>query len=114
LDEPDLQRLFRRAQLIVAPSRFETFGLAVLEAMAAGAAPVVTRAGALPELVGHGETGRVVEVGDVAGLAREVVALLADPGTAESLGRRAAAAARAHWTWDRVVADHLAVYTDVE
>jgi glycosyltransferase involved in cell wall biosynthesis len=47
-----LDDLFRRAAVYVQPSRHEGFGMAVAEAMLAGCVPVVTRAGALPEVVG--------------------------------------------------------------
>jgi glycosyltransferase involved in cell wall biosynthesis len=47
-----LDDLFRSAAVYVQPSRHEGFGMAVAEAMLAGCVPVVTRAGALPEVVG--------------------------------------------------------------
>jgi glycosyltransferase involved in cell wall biosynthesis len=52
LEREDLDALFRRAAVYVQPSRHEGFGLAVAEAMLAGCVPVVTAAGALPEVVG--------------------------------------------------------------
>src|SRR5205823_8232695 len=52
LERPELDRLFRQAATYVQPSHHEGFGLAVAEAMLAGCVPVVTAAGALPEVVG--------------------------------------------------------------
>jgi len=52
LERSDLDALFRKASAYVQPSRHEGFGLAVAEAMLAGCVPVVTVAGALPEVVG--------------------------------------------------------------
>lgn len=52
LEREELDALFRRARVYVQPSRHEGFGLAVAEAMLAGCVPVVTAAGALPEVVG--------------------------------------------------------------
>ena len=52
LEEAELDRLFRRAGAYVQASWHEGFGLAVAEAMLAGCVPVVTEAGALPEVVG--------------------------------------------------------------
>lgn len=52
LPDPDLDALFRRAAVYVQPSRHEGFGLSLAEAMLAGCVPVVTDAGALPEVVG--------------------------------------------------------------
>jgi glycosyltransferase involved in cell wall biosynthesis len=53
LEQDDLDALFRRASVYVQPSRHEGFGMAVAEAMLAGCVPVVTEAGALPEVVGE-------------------------------------------------------------
>jgi glycosyltransferase involved in cell wall biosynthesis len=52
LEREDLDALFRRAGVYVQPSWHEGFGMAVAEAMLAGCVPVVTNAGALPEVVG--------------------------------------------------------------
>jgi glycosyltransferase involved in cell wall biosynthesis len=59
LAQADLEALLRRAGAYVQASRHEGFGVAVAEAMLAGAIPVVTRAGALPEVVG--DAGVVVD-----------------------------------------------------
>jgi glycosyltransferase involved in cell wall biosynthesis len=52
LEDADLDTLFRRAAVYVQVSRHEGFGLSLAEAMLAGCVPVVTDAGALPEVVG--------------------------------------------------------------
>jgi glycosyltransferase involved in cell wall biosynthesis len=52
LSDEDLDALFRSAAVYVQPSLHEGFGLSLAEAMLAGAVPVVTPAGALPEVVG--------------------------------------------------------------
>jgi glycosyltransferase involved in cell wall biosynthesis len=59
LEQAELEALLRRAGAYVQASRHEGFGVAVAEAMLAGAVPVVTRVGALPEVVG--DAGIVVE-----------------------------------------------------
>ncbi len=63
--------------------------LAVLEAGAAGLPAIGTRHGGVPDVVIHGETGLLVEPGDVDGMAREMVRLADDPALAAELGRRA-------------------------
>jgi len=59
VEDDELLDLYRRAAVYVQPSRHEGFGVSVAEGMLAGAVPVVTRAGALPEVVG--ETGILVD-----------------------------------------------------
>ena len=52
LEDEELDAWFRRAAVYAQPSLHEGFGLSLAEAMLAGAVPVVTKAGALPEVVG--------------------------------------------------------------
>lgn len=57
------------AKISLVPSRWhETFGLTAAESMAAGVPVIVTNMGGLPEVVEHGKSGHVVEMGDVKGL----------------------------------------------
>ena len=52
-----MERLIPLAHVLLMPSEMESFGLAALEAMACGVAPVATRVGGVPELITHGENG---------------------------------------------------------
>ncbi|HEX2222492.1 MAG TPA: glycosyltransferase family 4 protein [Candidatus Limnocylindria bacterium] len=87
-----LDALYRRAAVYVQASRHEGFGLSVAEAMLAGCIPVVTRAGALPELVD--EVGLAVSQPDPRELADAIV-------RAMSMGEEARRAVR------RRVLDHF-------
>ena len=76
LEQGDLDDLFRRASAYVQPSRHEGFGLAVAEAMLAGCVPVVTAAGALPEVVGDaGIQVASAEPVEIAGAVRRALEL---------------------------------------
>ncbi len=84
--------LLAAAAFAVAPSLcYETFGLAVAEAMAAGRAAVASDAGAMAELVEHGATGLLFRSGDTESLAAACGRLLADAGLTAALGREARA-----------------------
>jgi glycosyltransferase involved in cell wall biosynthesis len=75
------------------------------------ALPVVaTRVSAVPEVVVEGETGYLVEAGDVTELARELGRLLADPELARRLGDAGERHARADFSVARMTAETLAVY----
>src|SRR3954468_22191252 len=52
------------ADVLLLPSELESFGLAALEAMACEVVPVATRVGGMPEVVEHGKTGYLADVGD--------------------------------------------------
>jgi len=66
------------ADLFILPSRNESFGLAALEAMSAAVPVIASNAEGLPELVRNGETGYLLAVGDVEGMARRSIELLSD------------------------------------
>jgi len=76
LSDEDLDDLFRTASVYVQASLHEGFGMSLAEAMLAGAVPVVTAAGALPEVVG--DTGVVIaeaKAGDIEDAVTEALAL---------------------------------------
>ncbi len=102
--------LFGQATICVTPSLYEGFGLPAAEAMACGAAVVVTDGGALPEVVG--DAGVVVPAGDAAALEAAIAALLDDPTRRRALGEAAAVRARTHFNWDRVAEIYEQVLSD--
>ena len=66
------------ADLFILTSKNESFGLAALEAMSAGVPVIGTTAEGLPELVRSEETGYLLPVGDVEGMARRSIEILSD------------------------------------
>jgi glycosyltransferase involved in cell wall biosynthesis len=109
----ELVRLYRRAALVVVPSRYEGFGLPAAEAMACGAPVVATRAGALPEVVGVGGGGVLVPPDEPEALAKAIAALLEQPETRRALGARARARIEAAYAWPRVAARTVSQYRAV-
>jgi glycosyltransferase involved in cell wall biosynthesis len=100
----------RRCSMLVMPSLVrETFGIAALEAMAAGRPVVASNVGGLRELVVDGETGLVVAPGDPVALRAAISALEQDPGRREALGRAGKVRA-ARYSPENVVPRLEAVY----
>jgi glycosyltransferase involved in cell wall biosynthesis len=87
----DKQRRVEAAHCFCLPSYDEGLPMAMLEAMAAGLAVVVTRVGAIPEAVSDGVDGLLYPAGDVDALRERLQALLDEP----DLGRRIGATGRA-------------------
>jgi glycosyltransferase involved in cell wall biosynthesis len=99
-----------RADVFVHTSRWEGFGIVLLEAMLAGLPVVATRVSAVPEVVADGETGFLVEAGDVEGVARELSGLLADAELRRRLGDAGRERARTEFSVARMTERTLAVY----
>lgn len=78
--------LFSRTRLYLQPSRFEGFGLATAEAMAAGCCVITTRAGEVPTVVG--DAGVYVQPGDSQGLADAIERLLSSPEEVAQMSSR--------------------------
>jgi glycosyltransferase involved in cell wall biosynthesis len=88
LDQSHLLDEYARCTAVVLASLQETAPMAVIEAMAAGKPVVATRVGGVTDLVEDGRSGLTVETRDVAGLARCLLNLLADPALRRSMGQR--------------------------
>jgi len=110
LAHADVPAELRRLDVFVAPSREESFGVAVLEASACGVAVVASRVGGLPEVVVDGHTGLLVPPDDVSALTNAIARLLDDP----ALRKRMAAAGpdwvASRYAWPACVQTMLGVY----
>jgi glycosyltransferase involved in cell wall biosynthesis len=106
----DIPSLLPLMDLFVLPSLYEGFGIAILEAMAAGRPVVATAVGGIPEVVVHGETGLLVPPGDPVALADALHELLAHPERARALGARGRERAREKFRIESIVRQHEALY----
>ena len=87
-----LSTYYRAADVVLVPSRSESFGLVALEAAACGTPVVAAAVGGLRTLVDHGRTGFLVEGRDPAVFASYAEQVLDSPVLAAELSRHAAAA----------------------
>jgi glycosyltransferase involved in cell wall biosynthesis len=100
----------RRSHVLVAPSRYESFGIVYLEAMAHGRAAIGCRAGGAPEVVADGETGILVPPADPARLAEAILTLADDPALCRRMGEAGRERFARRFTVDRMAADTLDFY----
>ncbi|RQR37530.1 glycosyltransferase [Burkholderia sp. Bp9143] len=103
-------RFYREATLFCLPSRFESFGIAALEAMFHGVPVVATRVGGLSELVDDGVTGYLVEADDATALARCVHDIARDRALRERMGQAARERAHRLYTTEKIVAGYVDCY----
>lgn len=103
--------LLRRCEVFVLPSYAEGLSNALLEAMAAGLAPIVTRVGSLPDVITHAEDGLLVPPGDITALAAAMARLVTHR---DEIARMATAAHRRAKAFDveRAVRDLVQVMDD--
>jgi glycosyltransferase involved in cell wall biosynthesis len=99
-------RYYREADLFVLPSIYpEGFGVPIIEAACWGVPTVATRRGGIPEVVVDGETGRLVEAGDAAGLRAAIVDLLKNDAQRHRMGQAASERVKL-FTYERAI-EHL-------
>jgi glycosyltransferase involved in cell wall biosynthesis len=111
--EPEITELLARTTVTLYPYRPEIDMSAVLmRSLGAGVPAIVYDIGGLAEPVRQFDAGRVVEPGDVDGLAAAIEELLGDPAALEE-ARAGARRAREALTWDASAAAHLALYREL-
>jgi glycosyltransferase involved in cell wall biosynthesis len=107
VEREELAALYRGAACLVFPSRYEGFGLPVVEAMASGTPVVATRAGAVPEVAG--EAAVLVQPGDPAALAEGIARARADRDRLAAAGLERAS----HFSWAETARRTLEVYREL-
>ncbi|MGB9223502.1 glycosyltransferase family 4 protein [Mycobacterium sp.] len=110
LHHDDLLAALHRADAAVLPSHYEPFGLAALEAAAAGTPLVTSNTGGLGEAVINGQTGMSCPPRDVAGLASAVRTVLDDPPAAQRRAHAARQRLTSDFDWQTVAKETAQLY----
>jgi glycosyltransferase involved in cell wall biosynthesis len=113
LSDDELVALMGSAEVACVPSLYEGFSLPTAELMACGTPLVVSRAGAIPEVVGpDGHAADVVAPGDVAELTAALERLLDDPDRRDRLGAAGLRRVEELFSWRAVAEKTAAAYED--
>lgn len=109
----DMPAVLSSLTLFVSAARSEPFGLAIVEAMAAGLPIVATASEGALEIIEDGVSGKLVPTDDAETLAQAINDLLDNPHERSRLGRNALLAARERYSLARMASDTERVYREV-
>jgi N-acetyl-alpha-D-glucosaminyl L-malate synthase BshA len=101
------------SDILLMPSELESFGLAALEGMACEVVPIATRTGGVPEVIEHGTSGFLADVGDVDTMARYALDLLNNESQLRAMGKQARAVAKARFCSSKIVPQYEEFYRRV-
>lgn len=106
----DAEKLLCAMDVFVSASETESFGLAIVEAMAAGTAVVATATEGAREVIDNGNTGVLVPIGNVEHMARSVIDLLSDPEKRRAIATQSVKSAAKNFSLTRMVDEVLTAY----
>jgi N-acetyl-alpha-D-glucosaminyl L-malate synthase BshA len=96
--------------VLLLPSELESFGLVALEAMASEVVPIATNVGGVPEVIDHGKSGFLANVGDVETMAQYATDILSDETRLRQMGKDCRIAARARFCTNKIIPEYEAYY----
>ncbi|RFB35626.1 N-acetyl-alpha-D-glucosaminyl L-malate synthase BshA [Brevibacillus sp. VP] len=108
--QDDVAEVISLADLMLLPSEKESFGLVALEAMACGVPVVASCAGGLPEVVSHGESGYLCEIGDTKQMAIYARKLLQDDMLYESFRVEGLRRSQDKFSYDNITSQYESLY----
>jgi glycosyltransferase involved in cell wall biosynthesis len=108
----ELGSAYASADAFIFPSRTETLGLVLLEAMAAGCPVVAANSGGIPDIVTNGENGFLFDPTDDKAMLTATMRLLANPTERETLRQKARAEAE-RWSWSSATKQLVGYYEQV-
>jgi L-malate glycosyltransferase len=111
--QEQVQEKLAIADIMLLPSELESFGLAALEAMACEVVPIATRVGGIPEVIEHGKSGYLANVGDIDTMARYAVDLLSDESRLEEMRKASRMVAKSRFCSSEIIPQYEEFYRRV-
>ena len=108
--QKNISDLLSISDIILLMSQKESFGLVLLEAMSCEVVPVATNVGGIPEVVSHGETGFVVELGDVETAANYSIQLLEDEDLYQTFVQQGLERAETLFSSKKIINHYITLY----
>ena len=113
VNDEELYSIIYHSDVVVLPSRYEPFGISILEAMALGKPVVTTNRGGPVDFVKHFENGIQANPDNPSEVASYILMLLNDRGMARRLGDKAREAVANSYTWDKIALRTVKLYEQV-
>jgi glycosyltransferase involved in cell wall biosynthesis len=110
INDEEKQALLSQSEMLLLPSRADSFGIVLLEAWGYGKPVIGARAGGIPGVIDDGRNGLLVEFGDVPGLTAAVRQLIENPAHQAALGRAGLEKVNTVYQWEKVGERVEAVY----
>ena len=110
LNQKEVQKMYKCADVAVFPSTYEPFGIVALEAMLAGIPTVVSDIGGLNEIVEHGVNGMKSYAGNPNSIADSVLSLLFDQQLAMNVTKNAKNKVKNEFNWQKIAQDTHYIY----
>lgn len=107
-----VESILPHADLLFQPSEHESFGLVPLEGMVSGVPVLGTASGGIREVVEHGVTGYLCEVGDIEAMTRYALDILRNEQEAREMGAKGRERARALFSEEKIVDQYEQLYED--
>ncbi|MBI5044656.1 MAG: glycosyltransferase [Candidatus Levybacteria bacterium] len=108
-----LPAYYRAASAFILGARYEPFGLTTLEAMACGAAPIISSVAGSREVIIDGLNGFIVNMHDRTSLSEAIVKLISDDKLRKKVAENAAFTTKEHSDWDKVVEKMISLYLNL-
>ena len=110
MDQKQVCKMYKCADVSVFPSTYEPFGIVALEAMLSGTPVVVSDIGGLNEIVEHGVDGMKSYAGNANSLADSILELLYNPALADSVVKKARLKVKNEYNWAKIAQDTHFIY----
>lgn len=107
ITDQELVELYQSSNLLIHPSRYEGFGLQILEAMACGLPVICTNTGSQPEVSGNAAV--ILDPDDSEGMARNAYEILSDSARIEDIRQKGLEQA-SRFTWQKTAQKTLEIY----
>lgn len=102
INDEEKQALLSETEMLLLPSKTDSFGIVILEAWGYGRPVIGARAGGIPGVIDDGRNGLLVEFGDVPGLAAAIQQLVENPAQKEAMGQAGLEKVNSVYQWEKV------------